>query len=121
MIDPLNLNPPVTLAELEKAITHEYYFTAEQGVFGHQAACNTLSHIHPALGSMTFCVLVLQSGVTVTGVWTQPATTFSTNQPMARHFARQNALGQLWQRPQQPPMPMPTQPQWWETTPPTIT
>ncbi|MGL5156733.1 MAG: Gp49 family protein [Aeromonas veronii] len=119
---PLNLHPHVTPADLEASISHEYYFTGEQGVYGHDAFCNTLSRVHPALDALTICVLVLNNGVTLTGTWMPPAHA-SVSGAQSRLFARQNALGQLWQRLASPPVQMPnlSQHQWWQQTPPTIT
>ena len=58
-IQEKGLNAPrVTPADIANSIAVEYYFTADEP-FGEDA--------HPSLSLLTFCVLVLKNGFTVTG------------------------------------------------------
>jgi hypothetical protein len=62
--------PRVTPADIEAAIASEHYFTAAEGVIGElgrEAESMDAGAIPQALGLLTFCVLVLRNGFTVTG------------------------------------------------------
>ena len=59
--------PRITPDDIEANIASEHYFTAEQGAF---AAFNPSAGgdvVPAALSLLTFCVLVLKNGFTVTG------------------------------------------------------
>jgi Phage protein (N4 Gp49/phage Sf6 gene 66) family len=58
--------PRVTLAHVEGRIAGEYFFTAADGVHGNDLGPNFEQHFTP-LSCLTFCVLVLKNGFTVTG------------------------------------------------------
>jgi hypothetical protein len=58
--------PRVTPADLEANIASEHYFTASQGVAGAGYRIHDANDKGP-LSLLTFCVLVLQNGFTVTG------------------------------------------------------
>ncbi|MFK5282386.1 Gp49 family protein, partial [Lacticaseibacillus paracasei] len=58
--------PRVTPADIEANIRSEWYFTAQDGVNGESLSAAPLS-TNEALSLLTFCVLHLQNGFTVTG------------------------------------------------------
>jgi len=89
--------PRVTLADIEENITHEYYFTAQQGLEGSLILGGPLKQgtSHPALKLLTFCVLVLQNGFTVTGE-SACASPENFNEELGRKIARQNAIQKMW-------------------------
>ena len=98
--------PRVTPADIESAIASEHYFTAEQGVFGarvdpivRSGGAVTLADV-PATESktlelLTFCVLVLRNGFTVTG---ESACVSRENfdAEIGRKVARENAISKMW-------------------------
>lgn len=87
--------PRVTPADIEANIAGEYFFTAEQGAF---AACNPPKGsdvVHPSLSLLTFCVLVLRNGFTVTGE-SACASPENFDAELGRKIARQNAVGKIW-------------------------
>ena len=59
--------PRITYSDLAANIAYETYFTAEQGNLGACVQEGSTATGHPALGLLTFCVLVLRNGFTVTG------------------------------------------------------
>lgn len=93
--------PCVTPADIEEAIVDEVYFTAKDGVIGirWEAQSNpenvTAANIDSPLWLLTFCVLVLKNGFTVTG---ESACASSENFDAAkgRKWARENAINKVW-------------------------
>lgn len=79
--------PRVTLAQIENKIVGEYYFTAAAATKGHPQ--------FPALACLTFCVLVLENGFTVTGE-SAPASPKNFDEELGRKIARQNAVSKVW-------------------------
>jgi hypothetical protein len=59
-----NVAPRVTPADIEHNIVEEHYFTARDGCEG---ACGGGGTYPVGLGLLTFCVLTLRNGFTVTG------------------------------------------------------
>lgn len=93
--------PRVTPADIEANIAHEVYFTADHGATGAMAALELHSR-HPgnvehigALRLLTFCVLVLRNGFTVTGE-SACASPENFNAEIGRKIARQNAINKVW-------------------------
>ena len=85
--------PRVTPADIEANIVSEHYFTAKDGVAGHFGG---LPDPYPdALGLLTFCVLVLKNGFTVTGE-SACASPENFDAELGRKIARQNAVNKLW-------------------------
>ena len=86
--------PRVTPEDIENNIASQYFFTADQGIAkameGRRAFC-----WEESLGRLTFCVLGLQNGFTVTG---QSACVSAENfdASIGRKIARQNAVQQMW-------------------------
>lgn len=82
--------PRVTPQDIEANITHCYYFNAWSAAF------DTVLHTpDPALKMLTFCVLVLKNGFTVTG---ESACVSPENfdAGLGRQIARENAIEKLW-------------------------
>ncbi len=80
--------PRVTPADIEANIASEYYFTAADGVASHLV-------YETSLGLLTFCVLVLKNGFTVTGE-SACASPENFDAELGRKIARQNAINKVW-------------------------
>ena len=78
--------PRVTPADIEANIVAEHYFTAGQatGLWDDET-----------LGLLTFCVLVLRNGFTVTGE-SACASPENFDAEIGRKIARQNAVDKIW-------------------------
>jgi len=87
--------PRITPADIQANIVDEQYFTAEQGVYGAQMATGKPSDYNIALGLLTFCVLVLRNGFTVTGE-SACASPENFDAEIGRKIARQNAEQKIW-------------------------
>ena len=93
--------PRVTLDDIEANIVWEYFFTGTDGILG--AACIQKirnddiadTFAHPSLGLLTFCVLVLKNGFTVTGK-SACASPENFNADLGRDLARNNAVQKIW-------------------------
>ena len=98
--------PRVTPADIEAEIASEHYFTAGDGVNG----ANWLKLMDDSSGViegfeapvpiirlhlLTFCVLVLRNGFTVTGE-SACASPENFDAEIGRKIARQNAVGKIW-------------------------
>ena len=91
-----DLAPRVTPAAIEDAIASEHYFTAAEGVEGHAEHTIEGDWIAPdPLHLLTFCVLVLRNGFTVTGE-SACASPENFDAEIGRQIARQNAVAKLW-------------------------
>ena len=97
-----NVAPRVTPADIEAAIVSEHYFTAREGVLGMLAADGVPPGIYEQanaapqpLGLLTFCVLVLRNGFTVTGE-SACASPENFNPEIGRRIARGNAVSKVW-------------------------
>lgn len=90
--------PRVTPDSIEAEIDGEYYFTAEQGVqkaFAEQDELTRLTGMHGELRLLTFCVLRLRNGFTVTGE-SACASPENFDAEIGRKIARQNAVAKVW-------------------------
>ena len=96
--------PRVTPADIETNIASEHYFTAAQGdmqakmdaVFSRGGVINGEGTAPPApLSLLTICVLVLQSGFTVTGE-SACASPENFDAELGRKIARANAVSKVW-------------------------
>lgn len=88
--------PRVTPADVEANIASEHYFTAEEGVQGELAKREPdLGVTCSNLALLTFCVLTLRNGFTVTG---ESACVSPENfdAEIGRKIARQNAIEKIW-------------------------
>ncbi len=94
-----NVAPRVTPADIEANIASEHYFTAGEGVLGAAQADEPGEVVYPAcpqpLALLTFCVLVLRNGFTVTGE-SACASPENFNAELGRKIARQNAVAKVW-------------------------
>ena len=85
--------PRVTPDDIKANIASEHYFTAEQGA---EAAAPSYGDKYPqALSLLTFCVLVLRNGFTVTGE-SACASPENFDAELGRKIARQNAVQKIW-------------------------
>jgi hypothetical protein len=99
--------PRVTLADIEANIASEHYFTAAQGVYGaaaeemlrragEDATLRGIGIVHEqSLRLLTFCVLTLRNGFTVTGE-SSCASPENFDAEIGRNIARQNAVQKIW-------------------------
>lgn len=91
--------PRVTPAHIESLITSEHYFTAADGIAGLYAAKAQRypddASVPPALNLLTFCVLVLKNGFTVTGE-SACASPENFDAEIGQKIARQNAVNKIW-------------------------
>lgn len=83
--------PRVTPADIENAIGQEYFFTAGQAI----AALSMPTDPNSPTDLLTFCVLVLKNGFTVTG---ESACVSPENfdAELGRKIARENAKNKIW-------------------------
>lgn len=85
--------PRITPADIEANIATEAYFTALEGIRdGH---CEYTDAERQAFGRLTFCVLVLRNGFTVTGE-SACASPENFDAELGRKIARQNAINKVW-------------------------
>lgn len=97
--------PRVTPADLDAAIDSEHYFTAAQGTLGAviaeakahspEIAVGAFEAPKAPLNLLTFCVLVLKNGFTVTGE-SACASPENFDAEVGRRVARENAKQKLW-------------------------
>jgi Phage protein (N4 Gp49/phage Sf6 gene 66) family len=101
--------PRITPADIEANIASEHYFTAADGCAGAYGAemypatddeigttkVVEVIKIDPTLGLLTFCVLVLRNGFTVTGE-SACASPENFNAEIGRKIARENAVAKVW-------------------------
>ncbi len=100
--------PRITPADIEANIASEHYFTAEHGVIGAAGVakgggCDSermaIVEYHPGktqhLSLLTFCVLVLRNGFTVTGE-SACASPENFDAEIGRKIARENAIQKIW-------------------------
>lgn len=87
--------PRVTLQRIEEVIASEHYFTAYQGAAVVNLHLADDAEATRALGLLTFCVLVLKNGFTVTGE-SACASPENFDAPLGRKIARQNAVNKIW-------------------------
>lgn len=88
--------PRITPADLQANIVSEHYFTAGDGhkyvnYFDSGAVANT----PPPLNLLTFCVLVLRNGFTVTGE-SACASPENFDAEIGKKIARENAVQKIW-------------------------
>lgn len=87
--------PRVTPADIEAQISGEFYFTAADGVKGASGHVVSSHRAGSALGLLTFCVLTLKNGFTVTGE-SACASPENFDAELGRKIARTNATNKLW-------------------------
>ena len=87
--------PRITPADIEANITSEFYFTAADGVEGSSGHRPNSVRAGTALSLLTFCVLVLKNGFTVTGE-SACASPENFDAELGRKIARQKAVEKIW-------------------------
>lgn len=90
--------PRVTLEQVEDFIKSEHYFTAREGVEGTYRGGTDEGTVIPdedTLKCMTFCVLVLQNGFSVTGE-SACASPENYNRELGNELAKKNAVNKIW-------------------------
>lgn len=93
-----NKGPRVTPADIEAEIVSEHFFSAADGANGSHAISSQHFNGVPTsdvLVLLTFCVLVLRNGFTVTGE-SACASPENFNAEIGRHIARENAIAKVW-------------------------
>ena len=103
-IQAKGLNAPrVTPQRIEEVIASEHWFTAMDGVMGAAEEGRQVLEIRVSGGEdydiplslITFCVLVLKNGFTVTGE-SACASPDNFDAELGRKIARQNAVQKIW-------------------------
>lgn len=97
--------PRVSVDDLEANIASEHYFTAAHGVFGVGSNADWFAgkdgpygepgRVKGPLDLLTFCVLVLKNGFTVTGE-SAVASPENFNADIGKSIARANAVSKIW-------------------------
>lgn len=92
-----NVAPRITPDDIKANIASEHYFTAQQGAVGAALATGSAANdgTHNPLNLLTFCVLVLKNGFTVTGE-SACASPENFNAEIGRRIARENAVAKIW-------------------------
>ena len=85
----------ITPDDIEANISSEHYFTAGDGIAGVCFRQTKALHSPHALEQLTFCVLVLRNGFTVTGE-SACASPENFDAELGRKIARQNAVAKIW-------------------------
>lgn len=88
----------ITADHISSIIASEHYFTAAAGVVGEASLLKAgidYSDVPESLKLLTFCVLVLRNGFTVTGE-SACASPENYDEEIGRKIARQNAVNKIW-------------------------
>jgi hypothetical protein len=86
--------PRVTLSDIESAIVKEHYFTAAEGLFGSLDTEDQTS-VYSPLHRLTFCILELRNGYTVTGE-SACVSIENFDKELGQKIARLNAIEKCW-------------------------
>lgn len=87
--------PRITPMHIQATIAQTHYFTAADGVYGAAIEGGVENGSTPPLELLTFCVLVLRNGFTVTGE-SACASPENFDAEIGRKIARQNAEQKIW-------------------------
>jgi hypothetical protein len=95
--------PRLTPNDIEGNIASEHYFTAAEGTLGAAVwgdyaptiAAGSFEQPRQSLDCLTFCVLILKNGFTVTGE-SACASPENFDVQIGRKIARENALQKIW-------------------------
>ena len=87
--------PRITPDDIEANIASEHYFTANDGSYGAMIQTGVTTYRPQALQLLTFCVLVLRNGFTVTGE-SACASPENFDAEVGRKIARSNAVQKIW-------------------------
>ena len=95
-IQSKGLNAPrLTPYDIDKAIVDQYYFTAANAQWGADPNTSALIGMHKQLETLTFCVLILKNGFTVTGE-SACASPDNFDAEIGKKIAYQNAREKIW-------------------------
>lgn len=86
--------PRITPADIQEAIRTAHYFSAYDGVRATMPP-QCVAPDYPELSLLTFCVLVLRNGFTVTGE-SACASPENFDPEIGRDIARTNAVNKIW-------------------------
>lgn len=94
-IDAKATAPRITPVDIEANIAKEVYFTAADGIAGAWGSNGVHQGINTEQSLLTFCLLTLRNGFTVTG---EAACVSPENfdADIGRKVARQNAISKVW-------------------------
>lgn len=92
-ITPANVAPRITPADIAASIYSMHFFSARQGAQAAQSDVTAFDH--EPLSLLTFCVLVLHNGFTVTGE-SACASPENFNAEIGRRIACENAMAKIW-------------------------
>ena len=87
--------PRITPDDIDANIASTFYFTAAEGVRGESELGTSPAGNAESLERLTFCVLVLRNGFTVTGE-SACASPENFDPEIGRDIARQNAVQKIW-------------------------
>lgn len=92
--------PRVTPTDIENNIAEEHYFTGEGATYLNRFNSKydtqqKLPEAHQSLKLLTFCVLVLKNGFTVTGE-SACASPENFDAELGKKIAKQNAVSKIW-------------------------
>lgn len=87
--------PRITPDHIRQTVVDEFFFTAAQGISGAYPIPAHSIDLPDAVKLLTFCVLVLQNGFTVTGE-SACASPENFDAEIGRKIARQNAEQKIW-------------------------
>lgn len=87
--------PRVTLQHIDSVILEEHYFTAYDGIRAANMGVGDAWTAHKSTDLLTFCVLVLRNGFTVTGE-SACASPENFDPEIGRKIARDNAVNKIW-------------------------
>lgn len=94
-----NVAPRITPDDIKGNIVSEHYFTAADGFMGandgRMEPADPDARCPVSLGLLTFCVLVLKNGFTVTGE-SACASPENFNAEIGKRIARENAVAKIW-------------------------
>ena len=87
--------PRITPADIEASIASEHYFTAGNAAFPGDVIASSDVPAYESLRLLTFCVLILRNGFTVTGE-SACASPENFDAELGKKIARQNAISKVW-------------------------
>ena len=88
-------SPRVTPQHIESIISECHFFTAYDGIRAANMGVGAAWTAHKSTDLLTFCVLVLKNGFTVTGE-SACASPENFDAEVGRKIARQNAVNKIW-------------------------
>lgn len=87
--------PRLTLIHIDRVIVDKYFFTAANAQWGADPNTTALIGMHKQLETLTFCVLILKNGFTVTGE-SACASPENFDPEIGKKIAYENARNKIW-------------------------